>query len=263
MTKSKHKKKTTPPNMSIALCCIAKNEERYIEDWIKYHMGLGFDKVVIYNNDDDQTILPKLLQDYVDKSSVTIIPWRNIPGKNMQFFAYENFVKRFGKQYKYAAYLDVDEFLVLNKHRSVKDLIEEFFTAKVGSIAIHWYLFGTNNHRRYKHLPVVQRFTRRSRKLTSISKSINLSKAVLGFNSAHAPILKAKYVHLDLNRKGRILSDSIAHINHYISKSMQECRERSMIRGRVPRHRKHNFSTLKYNEVRDVRALRYYKSISK
>ena len=36
--------------MDLALVCIAKNEDPYIEEWVNYNLKLGFDKVFIYEN---------------------------------------------------------------------------------------------------------------------------------------------------------------------------------------------------------------------
>ena len=37
--------------MKVALVCIAKNEDNYIEEWVLYHKKLGFDRIFIYEND--------------------------------------------------------------------------------------------------------------------------------------------------------------------------------------------------------------------
>lgn len=34
----------------IHLCAIAKNEERYVADWLEYHKKFLFDSVTIYDN---------------------------------------------------------------------------------------------------------------------------------------------------------------------------------------------------------------------
>ena len=31
-----------------ALACIAKNEDMYIDEWIEYHLKIGFDKIFIF-----------------------------------------------------------------------------------------------------------------------------------------------------------------------------------------------------------------------
>lgn len=34
------------------IIAIAKNEEKYLKDWVHYHHNLGFDKIVIFDNND-------------------------------------------------------------------------------------------------------------------------------------------------------------------------------------------------------------------
>lgn len=34
--------------MKSAIVCIAKNEDHYIDEWIKYHLKLGFAKIFVY-----------------------------------------------------------------------------------------------------------------------------------------------------------------------------------------------------------------------
>lgn len=37
-------------NDKVALAAIAKDEDNYIEEWIRYNLKLGFDKIIIYQN---------------------------------------------------------------------------------------------------------------------------------------------------------------------------------------------------------------------
>ncbi len=34
--------------MDISLVCIAKDEDHYIDEWLDYHLKLGFTRVVVY-----------------------------------------------------------------------------------------------------------------------------------------------------------------------------------------------------------------------
>ena len=36
--------------MRTALVCIAKNEDNYLDEWIKYHLKLGFSEIFVYQN---------------------------------------------------------------------------------------------------------------------------------------------------------------------------------------------------------------------
>ena len=34
----------------IVICALAKNEEDYVNEWVKFHLNIGFDKIYIYDN---------------------------------------------------------------------------------------------------------------------------------------------------------------------------------------------------------------------
>jgi hypothetical protein len=36
--------------MKVAICCIAKNEDNYIDEWIEYHLKLGIDDIHVHQN---------------------------------------------------------------------------------------------------------------------------------------------------------------------------------------------------------------------
>ena len=38
--------------MTYAICAIAKNENNYINDWVNWHINIGFDHIYLYDNND-------------------------------------------------------------------------------------------------------------------------------------------------------------------------------------------------------------------
>ena len=53
----------------LTLCAIAKNEGRYLQEWIEYHKMLGVEKFFIYDNDSADNTL-EILQPYIDANLV-------------------------------------------------------------------------------------------------------------------------------------------------------------------------------------------------
>ena len=47
------------------IVCIAKTEHDYIEEFVKYHVGIGFKCIYIYDNEDEPTY-ETLLGDYIE-----------------------------------------------------------------------------------------------------------------------------------------------------------------------------------------------------
>lgn len=60
--------------MKSLLCAIAKNEERYINEWVNYHYSLGFDKIVIYNNNDSRDLVIPNVEVIDYKNKHIIVP---------------------------------------------------------------------------------------------------------------------------------------------------------------------------------------------
>ena len=42
--------------MKTAICAIAKHENVYINDWVNYHLNLGFDHIYIYDDNSSSGI---------------------------------------------------------------------------------------------------------------------------------------------------------------------------------------------------------------
>ena len=80
--------------MKTALCCIAKNEDRYIHEWVDYHLKLGFDKIYIYCDD--------WLCPVEESQSVTIISIRGV--SHPQLPAYNHFLACLAKPYDYVMF---------------------------------------------------------------------------------------------------------------------------------------------------------------
>jgi len=115
--------------MKVVLVCIAKDEDHYIEEWIDYQYKLGFDKVIMYENDWRCSVE----REYLEK-----IPWDG--GNGLQMSAYTHFIKN-NIEYDYATFIDCDEFITLKKHKNIKEFIQEY---EFVQLSMNWYIFGPN-----------------------------------------------------------------------------------------------------------------------
>lgn len=55
----------------LALCCIAKDEDPFLKEWIAYHSLLGVEHFFIYDNESRRPIR-EVLDGFTDSSRVTI-----------------------------------------------------------------------------------------------------------------------------------------------------------------------------------------------
>lgn len=197
--------------MKVALVCVAKDEENYIKEWVDYHIKLGFDHIFIFENDWNC----ELDCDYITK--------QHYQGRGKQVEMYNTFIQQ-NTKYDWAAFLDIDEFLVLKKHKNVKNFISEY--SEYNSIGINWCLFGNNNLNSVENndYSVIKRFTKKQKTFDSHIKSIvNLSKKI-GFSNPHHPNIEWVDTNFKINEGPFNVNGSIdvAQINHYFCKTIEE-----------------------------------------
>ncbi len=207
-------------NIKVALVCIAKNEDNYIDEWIEYNKKLGFDDIFIYQND--------WRWNYESPNVYKI----EFDGINKQREAYKHFIDNNIGKYDWAAFFDVDEFLVLKKHKNIKQFINDY--KEFPAIGINWVYFGNNNHNNFNgSYSLIKRFIKRQHDVDRHVKCIvKLSEGVI--MDVHNPnsrwVATDKTIHKGpFNYNG---NDEIAQINHYYSKTVEEFNLKSL-RGRA------------------------------
>ena len=98
----------------IVMSTLVKHEDKYILQWIKYHMFLGIDAFIIYDNSTDNYNLGKLLEQYIQKNIVVLIEWRYPYFINRHMYAQPvqlNHSLYAFKNCTYIGFMDIDEYL--------------------------------------------------------------------------------------------------------------------------------------------------------
>ena len=237
-------------NMKVALVCIAKNEDNYIQEWIDYNLKLGFDHIFIYKNNWNYEL---------SHEKVTII---DFPGEVKQLSSYNTFIDNYHDKYDWAAFFDVDEFLVLKKHNNIKEFISEY--SEYNSIAINWVLFGDNNLSEItnNNYSLINRFTKRQVGVNIHVKTITKLYKHIRYQTPHAPNVEwvspdKKIGHGNFNYEG---NDNIAQINHYFCKTKEEFKMKiSKGRSDTTMSRKIiEFEGHNFNDIEDKTAINFF-----
>lgn len=127
----------------VAVCCMGKCENLYIREWIEYHIGLGFDKIFIYdNNDIDGERFEDVISDYIKTGQVDIVDYRG--QKCCQEQAYHDCYVKHNKEYDWIAVFDIDEFLTLKKHSGVKEFLKDSSFKDFQVLHLNWMCYGDN-----------------------------------------------------------------------------------------------------------------------
>ena len=237
--------------MRTALVCIAKNEDNYIEEWVNYHIKLGFDKIFIYENDWDCNLISEKI--------VKI----KFNGTRQQTAAYNNFINTYKNEYDWVGFFDVDEFLVLKKHNNIKEFINDYRDEH--AIGVNWVLFGDNNQKEINNYSVINRFTKRQTQPNEHIKSlVNLKTVITMLVHNHVgPCVDTNRKRIDntpFNPNGPI---DVAQINHYFVKTKEEFIQK-INKGRADTGTSRDISDFDYhntNDLEDLTAFNFFNNI--
>ena len=265
------KKKNLDTTKKANICCIVKNEEPYLNEWLLYHNKLGFSHFYIYDNSDENT-LSTFKFDIKLKNKISVFHY---PGKQMQINAYNDYIKNHAYCSTWSAFIDVDEFIVLKEWVPIVKFLERY--CPNGSISLNWYIYGDNYQLKYINEPVIKRFTNRQNSYNHHVKTIVFNDDLLACMSPHYIELKSnkqvncldmneddkkynelKIIHGPFNKNND--SSNVAHINHYFGKTIEEYILKKN-RGRVSSLKVrnfHDFHLMNHNEIEDTSALDFY-----
>ena len=80
--------------MKTLLCCIGRNENQYIREYVEYYKNLGFTNIVLCdNNYDGEQHFEDVIGDYIDSGYVILKDYRN--QKVCQLKAYNECYKEY------------------------------------------------------------------------------------------------------------------------------------------------------------------------
>lgn len=155
---TKHLLKNSP---KIILCTLIKNNNLYMKEFIEYYYNLGFDKVLLGDNND---IDGERIEDSIDPRWIEsgFVEIDNIRGEpDVQPRWYDEKYQSLKYQYNWFAFFDQDEFLNLPcVGNDVKKFLQlEQFKGK-NTISFLWQYFDDNDLVYYDPRPLNERFTR-------------------------------------------------------------------------------------------------------
>ncbi len=112
--------------MKFTLATCVRNEGPYLLEWVAHYKRLGFDRIVIFSNDNDDGS-DELLSAMQDIGLIEWRPRKLEPGTSPQLSAFRAYSKRLladpDEQGGYLAWFDCDEYLILKQHTSIKELL--------------------------------------------------------------------------------------------------------------------------------------------
>lgn len=235
--KCRLKREKTLPQYYLAVCAIAKNEGPYFKEWIEWHLKQGVEKFYIYDNESTDCT-KEVLAPYIESG---VVEYTYFPGKKQQLAAYDDCFEKHRLEARWLAVIDLDEFLVPIKDRTICDFLHRM--EKFSVVEINWLVYGSGGAKEQQPGGVMERFKCHSlpeHQLNTHVKSIVDPRRVCTMTGCHEAARisgRAADSHgMPLNKgfRDRKPQQDVVRINHYAVKSYEEfLAKRSRGRARV------------------------------
>lgn len=276
-----------PSGPSPVIVCIAKLESNYIVEFVNYHLKLGFNYIFLYDNEDKPTY-ESILENYKDNVIVTHLPGKNYEG-GAQYESLRHFVTNYMKLsiITHVIHIDIDEFIVLKKHKNIKDFVSEYIKTpdnniRCGGIGINWRFFGSNGHSNNWNIPNTIRFTMCERKINPHIKTLFNKEVFKKYLDCHSIEVNNKNYPIKSTNGDVVIgpvnnspTNDVIQLNHYKCKTLPEFKFiRKRLRADLKNDEEHGvkykesyryieetFRNYDLNETEDLTAYTFYNSI--
>lgn len=261
----------TKKKYNLAIVAIAKNEEDYIKEWVAFHKVMGFDKIILYDNDSTDNMI-KEIKPFIDDGYVIV---NEIHGTIQQLNAYNDALQKYSKQFKYIAFIDCDEFLFpVDEKETVFSVLEKTMKLdrNAGGVCVNWAMFGSSGHKTKPHGLLIDNFLWRaelSKPGTNWIKTICKPDLVVKFDYPHYPIYKRGIYAITPkgDRRSGWNNPITEYVglrnNHYFCKSKEQWikRRKYDVMSAVPVRTLDDFYHHDNNDILDKEVLRYKEAL--
>lgn len=252
--------------MKTCILTVIKNENEYLDNWIKYHLKLGIDHIFIGEDFDSQS--HKNITNNYSSEKVTLLQVIDFYDTNEKrekllyekshSFVLQNSYFRNGIQYiknnysyNWCFIIDIDEYITIkDNHKSINDVMVEF--QNYDAVILQWENYGANGlvyKPDYKEKSIIETYTQKTGfpKLDD-RKWFEKVKTVYNINtynntcaSNRLPTLNCNWCKTDFTKdRNKLVYDKV-YIRHYFTKSWEEYVWKLYIRGMFhPKHRSYD-----------------------
>ena len=222
-------------NIKTAVCTISKNEDQYLLEWIEYYKSIGFDNIVFYdNNNEDNENQYKIIKPYIDNGFIKYHDFKNKHNCSQQHLAYVDCLRTYKDDFDWIAFFDVDEFLTLKEHTSIKHFLSSNNNFNnYWNIALRWVIMDDNDLIYNDKKPVLERFTRETDFQPNMKSIVNTKNVDIDFIDEYFNLhyMQMQNFNVICNIHGEICDRSISkrekspvvYLKHFRFKTVEEC----------------------------------------
>jgi hypothetical protein len=198
--------------MYAMIATMVRDDNSYLDEWVGYHLSIGFEHIVIYDHKSIVPVEPK----WGDKVSVNRIDIELPFPEYLHLATFKSY---------WILCMDVDEFVVLLKHKDIKDLLVNY--EKFGGIGLPWSMYGSSGHIKRPEGLVKDNYTWRTVDISTIIevKTIANTQFYKTMNHPHFVISSRPLVNEAFEPFDGPYTTSprkLCKLNHYFTRSYEE-----------------------------------------
>jgi hypothetical protein len=226
---------------------VIKNEQEYLDEWIKYHLDLGIDHIFVFEDIDSEPH-KHITDKYGDKVSINkidivldehskkeIIDFKISKRKNPQEIYFPKGMKWiqsvYPNKYNWCFVIDNDEFITFEKENAKLEDVLKLYDG-YDAFVLQWKIYGANGHiykPDYGDKGLIGTYTKESSYpghhvlewTTKTCYNLNTFKEIY-FRGNHQPTDVCKWCKTDFSKlRTKLIYDTV-YIRHYMTKSWEE-----------------------------------------
>ena len=241
--------------MTSCILTVIKDEHLYLDEFIRYHLNLGIDYIIIaedidskshknitdkYNNVTLYNVLDFFKE---DKTKEKIINRKKYKISNQESYLYYGLIYiKNHYNFDWCFVIDIDEFITIdNNYKNVNEVLSLY--ENYDAVILQWQNYGANGliyTPDYKQKGIIKYYTECCnftkidrpawfRNVKSVHHLNNYTKN--SYNSGHVPNLKTNWCRTDFSQNKKSIIYDNMYIRHYITKSWEEYVNKIKIRG--------------------------------
>jgi hypothetical protein len=138
-----HRLIRTPSRFTLMAMTVVRNPLN-LREWIQYHLGQGFQHLVIYDDSSTMVHVSSLVSDFVSSRNVTVVDWSHAGfHRSRQFTAMQDFALRFAAASEWVVNFDDDCFFSKTgpKNTTLKHLLDSSLREGFAQVRVAgaWY----------------------------------------------------------------------------------------------------------------------------
>lgn len=127
----------------LAIASIQRNRNKYIVEWIAFHLAVGFNQFYIYCHKTDDGMKETLLE-LAKRCSIEVfaLEMDDFP----QIAAYRHAWDNFGDTVDWMAFIDGDELLFPTQAQSMQEALAPYAQRELSALGVFWKCYGSSGH---------------------------------------------------------------------------------------------------------------------